>query len=101
MVTTMKTVTIAELKKRLSYYLRGVQKGESILVRSRDRVIARIDGVDAPLVGDEAEWLARLERRGIVRRGTGKLGREWIARRTVVGADVVEALLQERHSMSP
>ncbi|OGL15996.1 MAG: hypothetical protein A3F92_12515 [Candidatus Rokubacteria bacterium RIFCSPLOWO2_12_FULL_71_22] len=97
-MATMKTVRIAELKNRLSYYLRRVRRGESILVCDRDRVIARIDRVDTgvPLPGADAEWLDRLERRGVVRRGTGKLTRAWLARRPALGADVVAALLQER-----
>ena len=95
---TMKAVKIAELKNRLSYYLRRVQRGESILVCDRDRVIARIErvGADASVPGSDAEWLDRLERRGIIRRGTGKPTREWLARKPVVGADVVAALLRER-----
>lgn len=94
----MKTVKIAELKNRLSYYLRRVRQGESILVSDRDRVIARIDRVssDAGLPGSDAEWLDRLERRGAVRRGCGKLSPQWFARRPAVGVDVVAALLQER-----
>lgn len=96
----METVKIAELKNRLSYYLRRVQKGESILVCDRDRVIARIDRVDArtPLADDDAEWLARLERRGVIRRGTGTLPAEWLSQRPAVAADVVTALLQEREA---
>jgi len=94
----MKTVKIAELKNRLSYFLRRVQRGESILVCDRDRVIARIDRVTAPasVPASDRKWLDRLERRGIVRRGAGKLSRQWLSRRPVVGADVVGALLQER-----
>ena len=94
----MKTVKIAELKNRLSYYLRCVQRGESILVSDRDRVVARIDrvGTHTPPPGSDAEWLERLERRGVVRRGDGKLSRHWLARRPAVGADVVAALLRER-----
>lgn len=94
----MKMVGIAELKNRLSYYLRRVQRGEAILVCDRDRVIARIErvGTDAPLAGGDAEWLDRLERRGIICRGAGKLSREWLERRASLGADVVAALLRER-----
>ena len=71
----MKAVKIAELRNRLSYYLRRVQRGESILVCDRERVIARIDRVDvhAVLPEGDGEWLERLERRGVIRRGTGKL----------------------------
>ncbi|SRR5258708_6059409 len=92
------TVKIAELKNRLSHYLRRVQRGESILVCDRDRVIARIEraGAEAPVPGDDAEWLDRLERRGAIRRGTGTLSRKWLASRPRVKADVVAALLKER-----
>ena len=96
----MKTVKIAELKNRLSYYLRRVQKGESILVCDRDRVIARIDRVSAPdhLQGTDAEWLDRLERRGVIRRGSGAPSAKWIADRPAIGADVVAMLLNEREN---
>lgn len=94
----MKTVKIAELKNRLSYYLRRVQRGDSILVCDRDRVIARIEraGGDASVPESDAEWLERLERRGVIRRGTGKLSRRWLANRPRVKADVVAALLRDR-----
>lgn len=94
----MKTVKIAELRNRLSYYLRRVQRGESILVCDRDRVVARIERVEPHFAGPagDAEWLERLERRGIVRRGKGTPTPEWLARRPLVPADVVAALLQER-----
>jgi antitoxin (DNA-binding transcriptional repressor) of toxin-antitoxin stability system len=93
-----KTVKIAELKNRLSYYLRRVQRGESILVCDRDRVIARIDRVsaDTPLPGSDGEWLDRLERRGVIRRGAGRPSRRWLSRRPAVAPDVVAALLGER-----
>jgi len=92
------TVKIAELKNRLSHYLRRVQRGESILVCDRDRVIARIEraGTHSPVPGDDAEWLDRLEGRGVVRRGSGTLSRKWIHGKPRVRADVVAALLRER-----
>ena len=91
-------VKIAELKNRLSYYLRRVQRGESILVCHRDRVVARIERVasQSRIPESEAAWLDRLERSGVIRRGSGKLTRQWLAQRPVVKADVVAALLQER-----
>jgi len=94
----MKPVKIAELKNRLSYYLRRVQRGESILVCDRDRVIARIERVSphGPVPEGEAEWIERLERGGVIRRGAGKPSREWLARRPRVRADAVAALLRER-----
>jgi antitoxin (DNA-binding transcriptional repressor) of toxin-antitoxin stability system len=94
----VKTVKIAELKNRLSHYLRLVQRGESLLVCDRDRVIARIErvGRDVSLPESDADRLDRLERRGVIRRGAGKLSRQWLARRPKVGADVVAALLRDR-----
>src|SRR3990167_11423365 len=76
----VRSVKIAELKNRLSYYLRRVQRGESILVCDRDRVIARIERVDphAPGPESDAEWLDRLQRRGGVRRGPGKRARQGV-----------------------
>jgi len=94
----LKTVKIGELKNRLSYYLRRVQQGESILVCDRDRVIARIERVsqEASVPASDAQWLDRLERRGMIRRGSGKLSRAWLAKRPRVKADVVAALLEQR-----
>lgn len=94
----MKPVNIAELKNRLSYYLRRVQRGESILVADRDRIIARIErvGEREGLPEGEAEWLDRLERRGVIHRGTGRLPRQWLRQRFGARADVVGALLRER-----
>ncbi len=94
----MKSVNVAELKNRLSHYLRIVRRGEPILVRDRDRVIARIEpagGPGAPAGDDEAR-LADLEARGILRRGRGKITADLLARRPKVRADVVGALLRER-----
>lgn len=87
---TTTTVRIAELKNRLSYCLRRVQRGESILVCDRDRVIARIERVtaDAPRSKNDAESLDRLER--------GQPSRQWLAREPALGTDAVAALLRER-----
>lgn len=96
--SSTRMVKIAELKNRLSYYLRRVQRGESLLVCDRERVIARIERValHARVQDSEAAWLDRLERRGVIRRGSGKLTRQWLAKRPAVRADVVAALLRGR-----
>ena len=95
----MITVKIAELKNRLSHYLKRVRQGESILIADRDHVIARIERVGSHTGerGTDAEWLDRLEKSGAIRRGTGKLSPKWLARRPVVSADVVATLLRERN----
>lgn len=96
MRSQVKSVKIAELKNRLSYYLRRVQQGETLLVSNRERVIARIDRVSAPPSGGDAGWLARLEGRGVLRRGPGKLSAEWLAARPAIGVDLVAAVRRER-----
>jgi antitoxin (DNA-binding transcriptional repressor) of toxin-antitoxin stability system len=94
----MKLVNIAELKNRLGFYLRAVRRGEAVLVRDRDRVIARIEPAGERAARDGDERLGELERRGIVRRGSGPLTREILARRVRPRrpADAVGALLRER-----
>jgi prevent-host-death family protein len=97
-IRAMSVVKVSDLKNRLSHYLRLVRRGESVLVSDRDQVIARIEpaGDSASAGTDDARWLDDLERRGVVRRGTGKLPRGWLGSRPKVKADVVGALLDER-----
>jgi antitoxin (DNA-binding transcriptional repressor) of toxin-antitoxin stability system len=94
----MKAVNVAELKNQLSRYLRMVRGGESLLVRDRDEVIARIDpagGHAGRGEGDAETRLAELEARGVIRRGRGSVT-ELLARRPKVSVDAVRALLDER-----
>src|SRR5450759_890079 len=96
----MSLVKVSDLKNSLSHYLRLVRRGETVLVSDRNRVIARIDpaGDVASAETDDARWLDDLERRGIVRRGAGKLPRGWLGHRPKVKADVVGARLEERQN---
>jgi antitoxin (DNA-binding transcriptional repressor) of toxin-antitoxin stability system len=43
----MKSVNIAELKNRLSLYLKEVRAGEEIVIRDRDLAIARDRAADS------------------------------------------------------
>jgi antitoxin (DNA-binding transcriptional repressor) of toxin-antitoxin stability system len=94
----MKAVNVAELKNRLSHYLRLVRRGQVLLVKDRDQVVARIEpaGASDAAGGSDEERLASLERRGILRRGRGALTPTIYANRPRVRADVVAALLRER-----
>ena len=93
-----KAVNVAELKNRLSYYLRIVRRGEVLLVRDRDRVIARIEpaGRGDEDLGDDEARIADLEARGILRRGKGKITLEMIKDRPRMKGDAVAAVLAER-----
>lgn len=64
----MKSVNVAELKNRLSAYLKEVRAGQELLVRDRNTPVARIVPVSAPNAGDEEE-LQLLAAQGRVRPG--------------------------------
>ncbi len=84
----MKTVKIAELKAKLSEYLRIVQSGEPLAVLDRNRPIAQI----VPII----------ENRGLrVRKpapGTLKPNKVPLPKPAPQDIDVVELLLAERQS---
>jgi prevent-host-death family protein len=98
----MKSVNIAELKNRLSHYLRIVRRGESVLVRDRNLVVARIEPVSPQPIarGDESSRLGELAQRGIIdlprEQPTASFYSEFAARRSDLGADLAGALLMER-----
>jgi antitoxin (DNA-binding transcriptional repressor) of toxin-antitoxin stability system len=101
----MKKAKIAELRNRLSRYLDHVRAGGTVLVYDRETPIAEI----VPLTRSKTrskknideERLARLERKGLIRRGTGDFG-QWLKTHKPIkipgGAGVVQALLEERES---
>jgi antitoxin (DNA-binding transcriptional repressor) of toxin-antitoxin stability system len=94
----MISVNIAELKNKLSHYLRLVRRGESVVIRDRKYVIARIEPAGSSEVshGGDQEWLDELESKGIIRRGKGRIDNKLLARRIKVKADVLAALLKDR-----
>jgi antitoxin (DNA-binding transcriptional repressor) of toxin-antitoxin stability system len=95
----MKKANIGELRNRLSYYLRFVRRGQSVMVCDRDRVFARIEPVrDAGVSGDSDKWPAELVQSGILLPPSQKLGRQWLRGRVRTSGDVVAALLAERAS---
>jgi prevent-host-death family protein len=69
----MTQVGIAELKARLSEYLARVQEGEEIVVADRGRPVARLIPADRYAESEEGSRLLDLQRRGLLRMGTGNL----------------------------
>ena len=65
----MKAVNIAELKNKLSLYLRKVSAGEEIVVRDRDIPVAKI----IPWHGAGDDQLLTLARRGALVLGNGEI----------------------------
>ena len=93
----MKSVNIAELKNRLSTYLNLVKAGEEIIVRDRDRPVARI--VPLRTVDDEDGHLAVLAAKGLVRLGEGPLDDEfWKLPAPRVSATVLKRAISEERN---
>lgn len=93
----MEQATISQLKNRLSAYLRIVKAGGSVLVFDRDEPVARLERVEAGSAG--SEWLTRLEKEGLIHRGSGAVPLELLRKpRPKSGKSVLEALIEERRS---
>lgn len=92
----MKTVSISNLKAKLSQYLDAVKAGEEVLVTDRGRPVARISRV-AP-AEDEEGRLQALVRTGRVRppRRTGELDLESLRPPADPRGRALNALLEER-----
>jgi prevent-host-death family protein len=95
----VKTATITQAKNQLSALIDQVQAGETIVILERGRPVARLE----PVVGqdDPSGRLARLERAGIIKRGTGAPPLDLIrmpAPRLGPGSSLVEAVIEERRS---
>lgn len=95
----MKTATITQAKNQLSALIDQVQAGETIVILERGRAVARLE----PVAGqtDPSGRLARLERAGLIKSGTGAPPLDLI--RTPgpslgPGNSLVEAVIDERRS---
>lgn len=69
----MRSVNIAELKNSLSAYLRLVRAGEELVIRNRNRAIARIVPIEAAGDEEEKEEERDLVAAGLLRLGTGPI----------------------------
>ena len=95
----MKKATITEVKNGLSALIDRVRSGETILVTDRGIAVARIEPVTSH--PDQTDRLQRLERAGIVRRGTKPPPVDRLRRpgpKLRKGASAVDVLLEERRS---
>jgi antitoxin (DNA-binding transcriptional repressor) of toxin-antitoxin stability system len=91
----MEKTTVSKLKSQLSAYLRMVKSGATILVFERDQPIARIEAVrDSGKLDDR---LSRLERAGLVRRGTKPVPLKVLRKQVPKSKrSVTKALIDER-----
>ena len=97
----MKTATITEAKNGLSALIDRVRHGESVVITDRGRPVARLVSALTGAAEDPEGRLARLERRGGIRRATASPPRRLILGplpRTRKPSGVVDALLEERRA---
>ena len=90
----MRSVKIADLKNRLTQYLREVREGQEIIVCDRNRPIAKI----VPLSVDDDADRSALIAAGLLRPGQRALPRSfWTAERSTVSLDqAVNAVSSDR-----
>lgn len=95
----MKVASIAHAKNHLSALLDRVRRGETVLITDRGRPVARLVPTVASDLADDAR-LERLERQGLLRRGTpSRETLKLILRpppKTTDGSSIVDVLIQER-----
>lgn len=90
----MRSVSVTDLKARLSRYLRMVKRGGEVLVVERGVPVARLVGARGAEVEDE--WVSRLVREGVLTPGSGDCSfilKEEPARG---GGSLLEALRDDR-----
>lgn len=86
------------VKNQLSAFLARVRRGETVCILDRNTPVAMLVPVSAPGGGADAEKLAELEAKGLIRRGSGVIDEEILARDPPgrpIGA--LAALLEERN----
>jgi len=90
----MTTVSISELKAKLSQYLRIVRAGGEVQILDRGEPVARLIGIQG--VEREERW-ERLVRDGVLRPGSGDASQILQqAPLRLAGADLSGALTEER-----
>jgi antitoxin (DNA-binding transcriptional repressor) of toxin-antitoxin stability system len=96
----MKQANVSQLKNRLSRYLSYVKRGGIVRVFDRDRAVAELVPVGRATGAGSTELeaiLDDLERRGVVRRGSGTLPAELLdGELPHATGSVMDALLAER-----
>jgi len=97
---TINAAAISKLKANLREYLNHVKAGNEILITDQGKPVARL--VPISRAKTERKSLARMERQGLIRLGSGKLPRRfWSLPKPQDPKGLVrKALLDERNSGS-
>ncbi len=93
----MTTASVTQAKNNLSKLLKKVRQGESVLILDRNIPVARLEPLPpGSREADEAKLL-ELERQGLLKRGKGKLPKDfWTRPLPKFKGSVVETLLKMR-----
>ncbi|MFN2544601.1 MAG: type II toxin-antitoxin system Phd/YefM family antitoxin [Actinomycetota bacterium] len=94
-MTRVVSVSISELKAKLSEHLRLVKAGETVMVTERGRAVAQLS---PPASSGEEDDLQELVDRGVIRRGRGSIPPEFwdLPQPADPEGKVLAALLEER-----
>jgi prevent-host-death family protein len=93
----MTTASITQAKTNLSKLIKKVRHGEPVLILDRNRPVARLEPLRAGSREADDARLVELERRGLLKRGTGKLPKDFFRLpRLKFKKSLVEAVLEER-----
>lgn len=94
----MKIAAVSKLKAYLSEYLNQVKAGNEVLITDRGKPVARLVPISRTRAFGES--LARMEKQGLIRLGSGKLPKRfWSLPRPQDPEGLVrKALLDERNS---
>jgi len=93
----MTVASITHAKNNLSKLIEQVRHGESVLILDRNIPVARLQPLERASSQADKAKLTELERRGVLKRGTGKLPRHFFKLAPLkFKKSLVEAVLEER-----
>ncbi|MBN1962876.1 MAG: type II toxin-antitoxin system prevent-host-death family antitoxin [Deltaproteobacteria bacterium] len=93
----MISIGTAELKNNLSKYLKRVRRGEIVLVRDRNHVIAKLTPAsNTDRLGTEDARIVELENAGVLRPPLKVLSSKWLKQISSLELNLVDAVLAER-----
>lgn len=96
-IARMKAANITEAKNNLSKLIEKVRHGESVLILDRNVPVARLEPLPPGSSEADEARLAQLERQGLLKRGKGKLPKDfWTRPRPKFKKSVVQTLLEMR-----
>jgi len=92
----MKIAAVSKLKAYLSEYLNQVKAGNEVLITDRGKPVARLVPISRTKAVQES--MARMEKQGLIRLGSGKLPKGFweMPRAEDPKSLVLKALLEER-----